>query len=88
MLQTAYPVLVVSDGRDANIRLTYAEALYDAQGKKGNRNQIAGRQIQGLYDEFISGGGSQRPFTPLNWRTWRYLQIDVTTKSSPLVWRV
>ena len=84
VLQTAYPVLVVSGGRDANIRLTYAESLYDAQGQKGNRNQIAGRHIQGLYDEFISGGGRQRPFAPLNWRTWRYLQIDVTTKSTPL----
>jgi hypothetical protein len=69
ILQTAYPVLVVSDGRDANIRLTYAEALYDTHGKKGNRNQI---------------DGQQRAFTPLDWRTWRYLQIDVTTKSTPL----
>jgi len=83
-LQTAYPVLVVSGGRDANVRLTYSEALYDARGQKGNRNQIAGRHIEGLYDEFISGGGSQRAFAPLNWRTWRYLQIDVTTKSTPL----
>ena len=84
VLQTAYPVLTVSGGRDANIRMTYAEALYDAQGQKGNRNEIAGRHIQGLYDEFISGGGSQRAFAPLNWRTWRYLQVDVTTKSTPL----
>lgn len=84
VLETAYPVLVVSGGRDANIRLTYAEALYDAHGQKGNRNQIAGHHIQGLFDEFISGGGRQRAFAPLNWRTWRYLQIDVTTNSTPL----
>jgi alpha-L-rhamnosidase len=84
VLQTAYPVLVVSGGRDAKIQLTYAEALYDAHGQKGNRNQIARRHIQGLTDEFISGGGSQRAFAPLNWRTWRYLQIDVTTKSTSL----
>ena len=84
VLQTAYPVLVVSGGRDANVRLTYAEALYDVHGQKGDRNQIAGRHIQDLSDEFISGGGSQRAFAPLNWRTWRYLQIDVTTESTPL----
>jgi alpha-L-rhamnosidase len=84
VLETAYPVLVVSGGRDANIRLTYAEALYDARGQKGNRNQIDGHHIQGLFDEFISGGGRLRAFAPLNWRTWRYLQIDVTTKSTPL----
>lgn len=84
VLQTAYPVLTVSGGVGAEIQMTYSEALYDTHGDKGNRNQIAGRHIQGLYDEFISGGGNQRVFSPLNWRTWRYLQIDITTKSTPL----
>ncbi|WP_158750341.1 alpha-L-rhamnosidase C-terminal domain-containing protein [Acidobacterium sp. S8] len=84
VLQTAYPELVTSGGRDAEIKLTYAEALYDAKGEKGNRNEIAGRQIQGLTDEFMPDGGERRSFQPLWWRTWRYLQVDVTTKSSPL----
>jgi hypothetical protein len=43
VLQTAYPELKVSGGRDATIGLTYSEALYDAQGQKGNRNEIEGR---------------------------------------------
>lgn len=84
VLQTAYPELTVSGGRDAEIRLTYSEALYDAQGHKGNRNDIADRHIQGITDEFIAGGGAARSFQTLWWRTWRYLQIDVTTKSEPL----
>ena len=45
VLQTAYPSLSVSGGRDAVIHMTYAEALYDAKGEKGNRNEIAGRHI-------------------------------------------
>ncbi len=84
VLQTAYPELVVSGGRDAQIRLTYAEALYDEHGQKGNRNEITGRHIQGASDDFISGGGQQQVFSPLNWRAWRYLQMDVTTQSAPL----
>jgi len=84
VLQTAYPELTMSGGRDAEIQLTYAEALYDAQGNKGNRNEIAGRYIEGVSDEFISDGGERRSFQPLWWRTWRYLQIEVTTKSSAL----
>jgi hypothetical protein len=84
VLQTAYPALTVSAGRDAVIRVTYAEALYDAQGDKGNRNEIAGRHIQGITDEFTADGGDQRVFQPLWWRTWRYLQIDVMTKAEPL----
>jgi len=83
-LQTAYPELTISGGRDAEIRVTYAEALYDAQGNKGNRNDITGRRIEGITDHFISGGQASAVFVPLWWRTWRYLQIEVTTKSEPL----
>jgi alpha-L-rhamnosidase len=83
-LQTAYPALTVSAGRDAVIRVTYSEALYDADGQKGNRNEIAGRHIEGITDEFIADGGKARSFQPLWWRTWRYLQIDVTTRAEPL----
>jgi alpha-L-rhamnosidase len=84
VLETAYPELTVSGGRDAAIRLTYAEALYDAHGRKGNRNEIAGRHIEGLTDEFLADGGTARRFEPLWWRTWRYMQIEVTTKAEPL----
>ncbi len=84
VLETAYPELTISGGRDAEVRLTYAEALYDAHGQKGNRNEIAGRHIEGVSDEFISDGGEHRSYQPLWWRTWRYLQIDVTTKDQPL----
>jgi len=84
VLQTAYPELVMSGGRDADVRLTYAEALYDAKGDKGNRNEIAGRHIEGVADTFTSDGGERRAYQPLWWRTWRYLQVDVTTKSAAL----
>ncbi|WP_164981501.1 alpha-L-rhamnosidase C-terminal domain-containing protein [Silvibacterium dinghuense] len=84
VLQTAYPELITSGGRDADIHITYAEALYDAQGNKGDRNETAGRQIQGLTDEFLPDGGEHRRFSPLWWRTWRYLQVDVTTQDQPL----
>jgi alpha-L-rhamnosidase len=84
VLQTAYPVLTVSGGKDAEINLTYSEALYDAQGKKGNRNEIAGRHIEGITDKFIADSGNNRSYEPLWWRTWRYLQIEVTTKDQPL----
>jgi hypothetical protein len=84
VLQTAYPELVISGGRNAMIQVTYAEALYDKAGQKGNRNQIAGRHIEGISDIFIGGGGSNITFEPLWWRTWRYLQLDITTGAEPL----
>ncbi|MGA8530525.1 MAG: alpha-L-rhamnosidase C-terminal domain-containing protein [Acidobacteriaceae bacterium] len=84
VLQTAYPELTMSGGRNATIAVTYSEALYDTHGEKGNRNEIAGRHIEGITDRFIAGGGDGRVFEPLWWRTWRYLQIDVTTEDAPL----
>ena len=76
-LTTGYPALTASGGPGATIRLTYAEALVDEAGQKANRNQIAGRHIEGPVDEFIVGGSVPREFMPLTWRTWRYLQVDV-----------
>ncbi|HET8966344.1 MAG TPA: alpha-L-rhamnosidase C-terminal domain-containing protein [Candidatus Acidoferrum sp.] len=84
-LTTGYPVVTASEGHGATIRLTYAEALLDDRGQKGNRNQIEGKHIEGVVDEFLPGGGSsRREFSPLSWRTWRYLQIDVETYDEPV----
>ncbi|MBZ5595904.1 MAG: glycoside hydrolase family 78 protein [Acidobacteriia bacterium] len=77
-LTTAYPELTVSGGSGSHVRVTYAEALVDDHGQKGNRNEVAGRHILGTYDELIADGG-HHTFAPLIWRTWRFSQIDVTT---------
>ena len=82
-LTTAYPELLVSQGRDAKVRLTYAEALFKNH-EKGNRNDTDGREIIGYQDEFLPDGGAHRLFRSLWWRTYRYLQMDVTTGSEPL----
>jgi alpha-L-rhamnosidase len=58
-LVTGYPELSVTGGVGSRIRLTYAEALYDAQGQKGNRNEIQGKHILGLADEFLLGGNAE-----------------------------
>jgi alpha-L-rhamnosidase len=83
-LTTAYPELTLSDGRGASVRLTYAEALVDDKGEKGNRNEIIGKHIQGIFDEFITDGAANRVFMPLGWKTWRYLQLDIETTDQPL----
>ena len=83
-LTSAYPTIVVSGGRDARVRVTYAEALFDADRRKGDRNQIAGKEIVGVTDEFIADGGVSRRFEPLWFRTWRFLELHVTTVDQPL----
>jgi alpha-L-rhamnosidase len=84
-LTTGFPTLALSGGRGAAVRLTYAEALLDEKGQKGNRSVTEGKHIEGLVDEFLPGGGEvTREFTPLSWRTWRYLQLDLQTADEPL----
>jgi alpha-L-rhamnosidase len=82
-LTTAYPELSVNRGSGARVRVSYAEALVDDRKQKRNRSEVAGRHMLGVYDEFVADGG-HRTFTPLIWRTWRFLQIDVTTGGQPL----
>lgn len=79
-----YPVVKVSGGRGSRITLIYAEALFDAEGQKGNRDDIRGKAIRGLYDIFRPDGGGNRVFSPLWLRTWRYLAVDVVTEGESL----
>ena len=91
-LTTAYPELISTGGRGAEVTLTYAEALRSKSsetpsgrgGQKGNRNQTEGKEIWGFQDVVLPDGGEHRVFRPLWWRTYRYLQIDVSTASDPL----
>ncbi len=80
----SYPELHVSGGKDALCRLTYAEALFDSAGRKGNRDEIDGRRIVGVQDEFVADGGAERVFRPLMFRTYRYLELTVETGDEPL----
>ena len=84
-LTTGYPELLVSKGKGSRIKLIYSESLFDAQGRKGNRNDIENKTIQGYADLFLPDGGANRQFRPLWFRTWRYLQMEIETKTEPLV---
>lgn len=81
----AYPVLNLSGGQGSRIRLIYAEALEDPKGQKGNRNDIQGKNIRGIYDIFYPDGGKGRTFSPLWFRTYRYLQLNIRTGNQALV---
>ncbi|MBS1566791.1 MAG: alpha-L-rhamnosidase [Bacteroidetes bacterium] len=85
VLTTGYPEIRFSGGHNGSVKITYAESLFDAHRRKGNRNEIAGKQILGYYDVFLPDGGSAHLFRPLWMRTYRYLQLDITTAADPLL---
>ncbi len=84
ILVNAFPVLTTTGGKGAKITLTYAEALFDKDRQKGNRNEWEGKEIMGIQDRFTADGGKERTFRPLWFRTWRWLQLDIETGDEPL----
>jgi len=81
-----YPEMLVSGGKDARIQAMYAEnMIVKNHSPKGNRNQIEGKYMVGIKDVFIPDGGKNRLFKPTYIRAFRYIQLDIETKSSPLV---
>lgn len=94
-LTNAYPTLEISQGKNASISLQYAEALYNVTTEnlknswlphipKGNRNEVEGKTFIGKKDSLISDGTINQLFTPLWWRTYRYVQLTIETKEEAL----
>jgi len=94
-LTTGYLSLFFSKGRDAEIVISYAEALYEDKenattksyslNSKGHRDEIKGKRFIGYEDKLIADGGDSRSFTTLWWRTWRYVDVRIKTSSEPLI---
>jgi alpha-L-rhamnosidase len=84
-LTNAYPELIFSGGRRAMVSLTYAEALYTHYPEKGNRNETAGKILLGRKDSINSNGSRNQIFTPLVFRTYRYIAVEIKTGADPLV---
>jgi len=87
-LTTAYPVLEYSAGAGTIIKMGYAEALYWPKargGDKGNRNEVEGKEFVGNYDLVVADGGQHRRYSPLWWRTYRYLELTIETQGEALV---
>jgi alpha-L-rhamnosidase len=85
VLTTAYPEFLISGGKGAVMKVSYAEALVDKNRQKGNRNEIDGRTLLGSWDIIKPDGGQNRYYITLWFRTFRYLQLDIETSDDPLI---
>ena len=88
-LTNAYVTLNFSNGKGAAMSLMYNEAMFDNLGKygsrKGNRNDVEGKDFAGRRDSVISDGTAGQTFNTLYWRTYRYIRLRIQTKDDPLV---
>ncbi|HMP28834.1 MAG TPA: alpha-rhamnosidase, partial [Saprospiraceae bacterium] len=87
-LTNAYPTLKFSGGNDAKIALTYTEALYTKNDQrsedKDHRDEIEGKIIIGRRDVIISDGSDHQFFSTYSYRTFRYVELKIETKETPL----
>ncbi|MDK3159389.1 hypothetical protein QPK87_22840 [Kamptonema cortianum] len=83
----AFPVLKVSGGRDAVLRMSWAESLFDEPrdeaALKNHRDKWQGRYFCGVGDTFICDG-VERTHTTLWWECGRWIELYVETLSAPL----
>jgi hypothetical protein len=84
----AYPEIITSAGAGSQVRLLWAEALFEkpeARAPKGNRNEIENKYFIGVGDIFLPDGGNQRHFNTLWWQAGRYLELMVETGRDNLI---
>ena len=83
-LTTAYPQLTVSGGKGATSASLTPKPSTTRTSTKATATHVDDRTALGLSDSFLPDGGAHRTFEPLWWRTWRYLDLDITTADEPL----
>jgi hypothetical protein len=94
-LTTGYLSLVFSGGKGTEVNIGYAEALYEDNTQstvksytlnpKNHRDETGGKLFIGYGDKIVAGGRDGDTFTSLWWRTWRYIELRITTAGEPFV---
>lgn len=88
-LTNAFISLNFSKGKNAGISLSYAEALFIKLAGpgglvKGNRDEVDDKIFSGRRDSIVSNGSVGQSFNSLSFRTFRYIQLKITTAGEPL----
>jgi alpha-L-rhamnosidase len=84
VLTMGFPQLHISGGKGSQIKIQYQEAMFDAEGQKGNRNDWEGKEMKGYYDVVMPDGGKQL-FEPLWVRVFRFAKLTIETDGEPLI---
>jgi hypothetical protein len=84
-LTIGYPQFRFSGGRGSLVKIGYAENLFvPGTPNKINRNQIDGQQFLGMKDIIVPDGSADRTFRPTWLRTFRFVQMEISTGAEPL----
>lgn len=79
---TAYPVLTIRGGTGSRLTLRYAEKLV-RNGERWFGAYEPGCELAGYADRVTLGNG-HAVWSPLHWRTFKYVELTVETADEPL----
>ena len=83
-LTNAYPTFVFDGGKGAKVSIVYSEAPVGKDFRKGDRNEIEDKVFIGRTDVILPDGSASQEFTPLSFRTFRYIEVTVETGAQEL----
>jgi len=84
VVMNGFPELIFSLGKNASIKIKYAENLFGPNNEKDDRDDLNNKTLKGYYDLIISNGEVFQKFSP-NWmRTFRFIEFEIETKDEPL----
>ena len=85
---TAYPELILKGGKGARVSLCWTESSRNGdgprKGRKGDRNAIVGKYLEGYGDVFVADGREKAVFTTPWFRCGKWCRLDVETGDEPL----
>lgn len=85
-LTNAYWEFTFSQGKDAKIDVINAEAPYiPGQKVKGNRDDVYGKEFRGHHDIILHDGNNLRTYSTLWFRSFRYIELTITTSNETIV---
>ncbi|MBN4061273.1 hypothetical protein JYU15_02440, partial [bacterium AH-315-I18] len=81
-LTTAYPQISFAEGKNATVRLVYAES-FSKDWQKGVRDQAQDMFIEG-HSDVVTAAGNNAFYSPMRWQTFRYIELYIQTHDQPL----
>jgi hypothetical protein len=81
----AFPTLRGHGGRDATMRLAWAESLCNAEDGPVRQAPFDGAVLRGIWDEIAPGDQPEWSWTPTWWRCGLFLRLDIETAEDALV---
>lgn len=79
-LENAFHTFAFSRGKGATIKVEYAESMFEQDGTKGNRDEFDGKNMLGIYDEYVLDGATRSYTTPW-FRTARFMELTIKAEA-------